>query len=79
VTVVDDFGNGSQSFSWCVQCEHSGRVALVRSKRGYWAVAHAQVTAFVRGQIDEHAGVTYLGPEPPAGHRYENAGSRIKE
>jgi hypothetical protein len=75
---VDDAGETKTSFSWCTHCEHSGRVALVRSGRGFWAVAHAQVATFLAGEIDAHESIVFLGPEPPAGHRYPTGGKRYE-
>jgi hypothetical protein len=77
--LVEESGEHRMAFSWCLHCEHSGRLALVRSERGYWAVAHASVATFVAGEIDAHEGIVFLGVEPPAGHRYPKPGARRKD
>ncbi len=77
-TVVSEDGQETRQFSWCSHCEHSGRVPLVRSERGYWAVAFAQIAAFLAGEIDTHVGITFLGVDPPGPHRYPKAGPRYR-
>lgn len=66
------------AFAWCRICEHTGRLTLVRSGRGYFAVARLHVEAFVAGardEGDEH--VVFLGSDPPPPHRYPEAGARV--
>jgi hypothetical protein len=41
-------------------------------------VSYAQVASFVAGEIDDHEGIVFLGPEPPAGHRYAKPGQRYR-
>ena len=67
------------AFSWCVTCEHSGRVPLVQSPRGYWAVGFASVEAFLSGEEMEHPNAVYLGEHAPEGHRYQSAGKRVTD
>jgi ribosomal protein L37E len=67
-----------EHYQWCSTCEHTGRVELCRSDRGWFAVTRRSVDAFVAGERDddgEH--VVFLGVEAPAGHRYEAAGKRV--
>ena len=62
-----------QSFTWCTECKHTGRLALVESSGGYWAVSLDQVDSFVAGDdVGDHA--LHLGSERPEQHRYEQAG-----
>jgi hypothetical protein len=63
-------------FQWCDACEHTGRVALVESKLGHWAVAHAGLTAFLEGGDSDVDGITFLGKDAPTGHRYRTSGPR---
>lgn len=67
------------AFSWCVICEHSGRVPLVQSPRGYWAVGFDALDRFLEGATLDPPNVVYLGEHAPEGHRYENAGPRRRE
>ena len=62
----DEQGDAREGFSWCIRCGHSGRIALCRSQRGYWAVTDDQVDAFVAGEIGESEAVTYIGDESPS-------------
>ncbi len=64
------------AFSWCVTCEHSGRVPLVRSPKGYWAVGHASLDAFLGGEDLQRPNVVFLGEHAPEGHRYQRPGDR---
>lgn len=73
---ADSDGRVSQSFAWCDRCEHTGRIVLARSPRGYYAVTPNQLDAFVAGAIDEGEHATFLGTTPPGGHRYPAPGSR---
>ncbi|MBK6915954.1 MAG: hypothetical protein IPH07_01000 [Deltaproteobacteria bacterium] len=41
------------SFEWCEVCGHSGRVALVQSSRGYFAISPPTLDAFLRAACDE--------------------------
>ena len=38
------------SFEWCEICGHSGRVALVESSRGFFAISPATLDAFLRAE-----------------------------
>lgn len=68
---VDDRGAPKQAFEWCATCNESGRLPVVHSSAGYFAVALAHVEAFVRGELPtDSPHVTALGPEPPASPRY---------
>jgi hypothetical protein len=78
-TVIKEDGRTGEQFGWCTHCEHSGRVVLVQSSRGYWAVAYARVAAFVAGETDGDAAIVFLGAELPASHRYPVAGARYRE
>jgi len=66
-------------FEWCHVCEHTGRVALCRSTRGYFAVARIEVDGFVGGSREEDGDlVRFLGPTEPPPHRYPKAGERFE-
>lgn len=67
------------TFSWCLYCQHSGRVPLVRSGRGYWAAEYASVDAFVAGEDFDPPKVVALGTDAPQPHRYPNAGPRKED
>ena len=69
-------GRVSQSFAWCDRCEHTGRVVLARSSRGFYAVSANELDAFLAGTLDEGEHATFIGTNPPSGHRYPAAGSR---
>lgn len=77
--VTFDDTTGRAAFSWCTVCEHSGRVRLVQSSRGFWAVAHAELDRYVAGSDVPEPEAVYLGEEAPAEHRYPRAGRRVKE
>jgi hypothetical protein len=78
VTASD--GTTSEHFEWCRICEHTGRVALVQSTRGFFAVARSHVEAFVAGTRDDgDEDAVFLGPDAPAGHRYPAAGDRHED
>lgn len=68
--------DGVTAFAWCVVCQHSGRVPLVRSPKGYYAVAFSAVEGFVQGGAWNHPNVVFLGGDAPPSHRYEQAGAR---
>lgn len=73
----DEDGRQKSRFFWCEVCEHTGRVTLCRSERGYYAVARYAVAEFLAGtrnDDDEH--VVFLGTETPGPHRYPAAGER---
>jgi hypothetical protein len=63
-------GRNIKAFDWCERCEHTGRVALVQSPRGYYAVALAMLDMFIAGEHDEGDHAKFLGPNPPGPHRY---------
>lgn len=63
---LDEQGTKKNGFEWCAPCNESGRLPVVHSTGGYWAVAIAHVDAFVRGELpSDSPHVTALGPEPP--------------
>ncbi len=64
------------AFSWCEHCQHSGRVPMVQSPKGYWAVAVGSLAAFVAGEDLAPPYAVYLGTDAPQGHRYDRAGRR---
>lgn len=76
IDAFDELGKPMQTFTWCARCLHSGRIALVQSPRGYYAVTEKVLATFVAGEIDEGDDATFLGPNAPAPHRYPNAGPR---
>jgi hypothetical protein len=62
------------AFSWCEICEHTGRVASVRSSAGYWAVRRTRLGAFVAGELDAHeTDAVSLGEQLPP-RRYPDQG-----
>jgi zinc ribbon protein len=67
---VDETGRTVKAFDWCERCDHTGRVALVQSTRGYYAVVLAMVEAFVAGEEDEGEHAKFLGANAPGPHRY---------
>lgn len=76
----DEAGEARPMFSWCVDCKHSGRVHLCRDSAGYYALSLARLDAFLAGDLDAgDEGVAFLGTEPPAGHRYAQAGKIYEE
>ena len=59
-------GETRDGFSWCEICDHTGRVARVRSEAGYWAVRRTRLAAFIAGQLDAHeTDAVSLGDEAP--------------
>ena len=65
-------------YSWCRVCEHTGRVALCRSDRGWFAVARRVVDAFVASEMDDGGEeIVFLGAAAPPAHRYPTAGPRV--
>ncbi|MCC7540816.1 MAG: zinc ribbon domain-containing protein [Deltaproteobacteria bacterium] len=77
VMIDDPEARFGQSFSWCRICEHTGRVALCRSDRGYFAVARAELSGFLGGTRDEGDDlVVFLGVAEPPPHRFPQAGRR---
>jgi hypothetical protein len=82
-TFTDDTGKTSEGFSWCTFCRHSGRVALVSSSAGYFAVRQGSIESFVAGEgpIDsdpEISGVYFLGEVAPLFHRYESEHQEVE-
>lgn len=68
---LDEQGATKQAFEWCGSCNETGRLPVVQSTGGYWAVAIAHVEAFVRGELPpDSPHVTALGPEPPSPPSY---------
>jgi len=53
VTVQGADGRAAESFAWCRVCEHTGRVTLCRSTRGFFAVARVHLDAFIAGTRDD--------------------------
>lgn len=75
-TWTDEEGKEAQGFEWCAHCHEKGRLPVVHSAGGYFAVAVDHVDAFVRGELEagsEH--VTALGTEPPPPPSYPPAGT----
>lgn len=73
-------GKQREQFEWCRVCEHTGRVTLVKSARGYFAVARLHVEPFVAGSRDEGDDfVVFLGAGEPAPHKYPEAGQRVTD
>lgn len=71
LTWTDERGTEKQGFTWCERCNESGRVPVVRSAGGYFAVGEAHVDAFVKGEIGpDSPHVEVLGSEPPAPPSY---------
>lgn len=67
-------------YEWCRVCEHTGRVALCRSPRGWFAVADRVVDEFIAGTRDDGDELAFfLGADAPAGHRYPAAGKRVRD
>lgn len=67
----DERGEARKGFTWCDRCDESGRVPVVRSSGGYWAVAIDHVDAFVAGELPTDSPyVEALGTEPPAPPSY---------
>jgi hypothetical protein len=78
--VEDEAGKTIERFGWCRICEHTGRVELCRSRRGYYAVARIALDAFLAGTrdaVDDF--VVFLGTGEPPPHRFEQAGDRYPD
>ena len=58
--VETNAGRTIERFEWCRICEHTGRVELCRSGRGYYAVARTAVDAFLAGTRHDVAQPGYL-------------------
>jgi hypothetical protein len=72
---VDEQGATKQGFAWCVACNETGRVPIVRSSGGYFSVSLQHVEAFVRGELPtDSPHVTALGPEAPPPPSYPAGG-----
>lgn len=69
---------GAQHFKWCTQCARSGRLTLVESSEGYFAVALASADAFVRGDDVPETEFAALGTNRPEGFRYPEASPRVE-
>jgi hypothetical protein len=77
-TVHEENGETSECFDWCRVCEHTGRVLLGKSTRGFFAVASRHLDAFLAGtrdDVDEF--IVFLGTAEPPPHRYPQAGTRV--
>jgi hypothetical protein len=78
--VQDIKGATSECFEWCRVCEHTGRVTLCRSTRGFFAVARVHVEAFIAGTRDDaDEFIVFLGTAEPPPHRYPHAGDRVAD
>jgi len=78
--VEEPGGKTSEVFEWCRVCEHTGRVTLCRSTRGFFGVARLHVEAFLAGTRDDaDEFVVFLGTAEPPPHRYPEAGDRVIE
>ena len=66
-------------FTWCIVCEHNGRVALCAASDGFYAVARYAVDRFLAGELHpESSGVVFrLGKVEPTVHRFPQAGKRF--
>jgi hypothetical protein len=72
---VDEHGAKSQGFEWCTTCNETGRLPVVHSTLGYFAVAVAHVEAFASGELPTDSPyVTALGRQPPAPPSYPAPG-----
>ncbi|PRQ09736.1 hypothetical protein [Enhygromyxa salina] len=77
---ADDEGQTRQMFGWCEACKHSGRVHQCKDLGGYYAVSHAALDPFLRGELDAPAeGVAFVGTQLVAEHRYEQPGETWTE
>lgn len=79
--VMEDFtdhtGDTRQGFRWCQSCERTGRLHLVQSDEGFFAVTRTAIAGFLAGEHDaDDARAWNLGPQAPADHRYPEAGKR---
>ena len=73
---VDDERGEIDTFAWCSICERTGRVRLVQSSRGFYAVAPDRLEAFLKSTTeDTDAYGTFVGDEKPE-HRYPNNPNR---
>ena len=73
-------GETRQGFRWCKQCKHSGRILLVQSDGGFYAVTEAALDGFVAGDFDpDDVRAWSLGMTQPEGHRYPEAGKKKEE
>ena len=74
---TDERGGKSQGFCWCERCQEKGRLPVVQSTGGYFAVAVDHVETFIAGELgvdSEH--VTALGPESPPPPSYPPPGTK---
>lgn len=75
---TDGAGETRPAFAWCRLCERTGRVTLVHSEAGYFAVVDRSADGFVSGELAaDHDHVYALGQVAPVGHRYPQAGQRV--
>lgn len=79
IDMIDELDKPVKGFAWCDRCLHTGRIALVQSPRGWYAVTERVLVAFVGGEIDEGDDATFLGANEPDSHRYPTAGPRHEE
>ncbi|MEM9459033.1 MAG: zinc-ribbon domain-containing protein [Myxococcota bacterium] len=76
-TWTDDAGKEAQGFEWCACCHEKGRLPVVHSTGGYFAVEVDHVDAFVGGTLAvDSKHVTALGTDPPAPPSYPPAGTK---
>lgn len=71
-----DDGSTKDVFWWCSMCEHTGRVHLVQSTRGFWAVSAEELEAFLGGAEATEKSARFLGEEQPV-LRYPNQPPRF--
>lgn len=69
-------GTTKEVFWWCSMCEHSGRVHLVKSTKGFWAVSNEALEAFVAGAEPTDDTARFVGVEMPE-LRYPNQPGRF--
>ena len=76
----DHDGELRQGFRWCSACERTGRIHLVSSDEGHFAVTRKALPAFLAGEYDADSTRAWLlGPDAPSAHRYPKAGDRHEE
>jgi len=72
---TDERGQPGRGFTWCESCRESGRLPVVESPAGFFAVAVEHVDAFVAGELPtSSAYVTALGSEAPPPPTYPAPG-----
>ncbi len=61
---------------WCSMCEHTGRLHLVQSSKGFWAVSDRELEAFVAGGEATDESARFVGEARPD-LRYPNQPPRF--